>query len=115
MAVKVMTPVKGEVNKVTGFAFEAADVASDGLQFTLPKMSDEYVVVLVQNTGGSEYDITVKAPTNGSYAAASGDETYKVAAGGFAIFRFESARWANNDGTLLLVPGNAAVKAAVLY
>lgn len=115
MAAKEMTPVKGVLNKVTTFAFEAATNAADGLQFKLPKMSDEYVVVLVQNTGTSAYDITVKAPTKGSYAAASGDETHNLAAGEFAIFRFESARWANNDGTLLLVPGNAAVKAAVLY
>lgn len=115
MAVKNMTPLKGVVNKVTKFAFEAATAAGDGLQFKLPRMSDEYVVLLVQNTGASAYDFTVKKPTNGSYAAAAGDETINLAAGEFAIFRFESARWANNDGTIVCVPGNVAVKAAVLY
>ena len=72
-------------------------------------------MVLVQNTGASAYDITVKAPVSGSYAAASGDLTHNLAAGEFAVFRFESAKWANRDGTILLVPGNAAVKAVVLY
>ncbi len=116
MAVKVMTPVKGEVNKITSFAFEAATTAKDGLQVTLPRATDEYVVVLVHNTDAANaYDFTVKAPTKGSYAASDSDETHNVAAGAFAIFRFESARWANNDGTMLFVPANAAVKAAVLY
>lgn len=115
MAVKAMTPVKGELNKVTKFAFEAASVAADGLVFTLPRMSDEYVVVLVQNTGGSAYNFTVKAPTKGSYAASSSDEVFSLGAGEFGVFRFESAKWANNDGTINLVPGNAAVTAVVLY
>lgn len=116
MAVKVMTPVKGEVNKITGFAFEAATTAKDGLQVQLPRASDEYVVVLVQNTDAANaHDFTVKAPANGSYAASDSDETHNLAAGAFAIFRFESARWADKDGTMLFVPANAAVKAAVLY
>lgn len=116
MAVKVMTPVKGEVNKITDFAFEAASAVADGLQVTLPKTSDEYVVVLVQNTDAANaHNFTVKAPTKGSYAASDSDETKSVAAGAFAIFRFESARWANNDGTMLFKPDNVAVKAVVLY
>ena len=115
MAVKNMTPVKGIVNKITKFAFEAASAAADGFKFKMPRMSDEYVVLLVHNTADTAYDFTIKKPTNGSYAAAAGDETYNLAAGEFAIFRFESARWANNDGTIVCVPKNVAVKAAVLY
>ncbi len=115
MAEKEMTPIKGELNKFTEFAFEAATAAADGFKFKLPRKSDEYVIVLVQNSGASAYGITVKAPTKGSYAASSSDETHSLAAGKFAILRFESARWANNDGTLDLVPENTAVKAAVLY
>lgn len=115
MAVKNMTPIKGEVNKLTGFAFEAATVAADGMKFQLPRKSDEYVVVVIHNTATAEHSFTVKAPTKGSYAAATSDETIKVAAGAFAFFRFESARYANTDGTVLCVPENVAVKAAVLY
>ena len=116
MAVKNMTPIKGVVNKLTGFAFEAAEVAADGMKFQLPRKSDEYMVVVVHNTSAdTAYDFTVKAPTKGSYAAASSDETHELAAGEFAFFRFESARYANTDGTVLFVPENVAVKAAVLY
>lgn len=115
MAVKEMTPVKGELNKVTKFAFEAADSAADGFVFTLPRMSDEYVVVLVQNTGSGAGSITVKKPTKGSYFASASDEVHELAAGEFGIFRFESAKWANNDGTILCVPSAATVKAVVLY
>lgn len=115
MAVKNMTPVKGNLNKITEFSFEAATVASDGLSFVLPKMSDEYVIVLLQNTDAAPHNVSIKAPVNGSYFAADADETHQLPAGGYAIFRFESARWANRDGSITIVPENAAVKATVLY
>lgn len=115
MAVKDMTPVKSNVNEITKFAFEAADVATDGLRFKLPKVTEEYLVVIVANTGTSAYDVALKAPTAGSYAAASSDQVLELGAGEHAIIRIESARYANNDGTVVLVPENVAVKAAVLY
>ena len=115
MAVKEMTPVKGNVNEITKFAFEAAEVASDGLMFKLPRVTEEYLVVVVTNTGGSAYDVALKAPTKGSYAAATSDKVLNLAAGEYAVIRIESARYANNDGTVVLVPGDVAVKAAVLY
>ena len=116
MAVKEMTPVKGVLNKFTEFAFEAASAASDGFKFKLPQANDEYVVVLVTNTdNAAAHNITVKKPVKGSYYASSSDETYALPAGSFAILRFESARIANNDGTICLVPDNTAVQAVVLY
>lgn len=115
MAVMEMTPVKGELNKVTPFAFETATAAADGFKFKLPRMTDEYVIVLVQNTGTGAGTFTVKKPTKGSYFASGGDETFNLGAGEFGIFRFESAKWANNDGTINCVPGATTVKAVVLY
>lgn len=115
MAATKMSPVKGELNKVTPFAFATASAPADGFEFTLPRASDEYVVVLVQNTGSGAGTFTVKKPENGSYYAAAADETFSLAAGEFGIFRFESAKWANHDGTIKCVPSAATVKAAVLY
>lgn len=115
MAVKEMTPVKGELNRITTIAMEAANDASTGFVFNLPRMSDEYVVVLVHNTASAAHNFTIKKPTNGSYFASASDETRNLAAGELAIFRFESAKWANNDGTITCIPANVAVKAAVLY
>ena len=115
MAVKEMTPVKGELNRITPITLEAASDAASGMVFTLPRMSDEYVIVLVHNTANAAHDFTIKKPTNGSYFASASDETRNLAAGELAIFRFESAKWANNDGTINCVPANGAVKAAVLY
>lgn len=115
MAVKDMTPVKGVLNGFTKVALEAASVATDGMKFQLPRASDEYVIVLVQNTAASAYNITVKKPEKGSYYASASDEVYNLAAGEIAVFRFESAKWANNDGTIVCVPENVAVKAAVIY
>lgn len=115
MAVKKMTAVKGDLNKITEFAFEAATTASDGLSIVLPA-SDEYVVILIQNTSAdTAYDITLKKPTKPSYAGATADVTHELGAGEFAIIRVESARYANTDGTVLLIPENVAVKAVTLY
>ena len=115
MAVMAMTPIKGELNKVTKFAFEAASAPADGFQFKLPRMTDEYVIVLVQNSGSGAGTFTVKKPTKGSYFASASDAVHELAAGEFGIFRFESAKWANNDGTINCVPSAATVKAVVLY
>lgn len=115
MAVKELTPVKGKLNKVTDFAFEAASKASDGFQVKLPRTADQHVIVLVHNSGAEDAKFTVKKPESGSYYAACCDEVHEVSAGGFGIFRFENAKWANRDGTMLFVPENVAVKAAVLY
>lgn len=115
MAVKEITPVKGELNKITPITMEAANDTTTGMVFTLPRTTDEYVVVLVHNTASAAQDFTIKKPTNGSYFASASDETHNLAAGEIAIFRFESAKWANNDGTINCVPANVAVKAAVVY
>lgn len=115
MAVFELTPVKGDVNKITKFAFEAATAASDGVVVTLPKVTEEYLVILVQNTGTGAGTIKLKAPTTGSYAATSSDEELSLAAGEFAQIRIESARFANHDGTINLVPSATTVKVAVLY
>lgn len=114
MAVTDITPVKGVLNKITEFAFVAASSATDGMKFVMPRTGDEYVVVLVHNSGSAAYDFTVKKPTAGSYAAAGADETHNLSAGEFAMFRLETAKWANRDGTISMLPSNVAVKAAVL-
>lgn len=115
MAVKELTPVKTPVNVITKFTPEAATTASDGMVFKLPKVTEEYLVVVLQNTGTSPYDVTLKAPTKGSYAAATSDVKVNLAANELALLRIESARYANTDGTVKIVPANAAVKASVLY
>lgn len=115
MAKKVMTAIKADFNKITKVDFETATAANDGFELKL-KGSDEYVVILVQNThASSAYDITVKAPENGSYAASDEDLTRKLEAGEIAVIRVESAVYANTDGTITLIPENVAVKASVIY
>lgn len=109
-----ITPVKCEVNKLTKLSAVASD--TKGMEFTLPRCSDEYIVVLVQNSdAAAAHGFTVKAPENGSYCAADSDETIQLAAGETAIFRFESARFADNNGKIACVSDNAAVKVAVIY
>lgn len=114
MANTKITPVKGEINKLTKIATVAA--STEGMEFKLPRTSDEYVVVLAQNTDtANAHSFTVKAPTKGSYCASDSDETISLAAGETAIFRFESARFANNDGTVVCLADNAKIAVAVIY
>lgn len=115
MAVKEVTPVKGEVNQITKFAFAAPTTASDGFVFKMPKMTEEYVVIVVQNSGNAAAKLTLKKPETGSYAASGSDEELQLGAGEFAQVRIESARFANNDGTVRIVGATADVKIAVLY
>lgn len=114
MAKTVMTPVKAEYNAITKVTYEAATTPSHGLEYKLSG-NDESTFVLVTNTGTGAGSISVKAPTKGGYAAATSDLSLSLAAGETAVIRVESARYANNDGTILLAPSVADVKAAAIY
>lgn len=113
MANSKITPVKCEVNTLT--KIEPIAASTEGMEFKLPRTSDEYVVALVQNTDTAAHTFTVKAPANGSYCASDSDETISLASGETAIFRFESARFANNDGTVVCLADNAKIVVAVIY
>ena len=112
MAKKTMTPVKAGYNAITKVAYETA-TANDGFELKL-KSTDELTVILVTNSDTAAKTITVKAPTKGSYAAASSDLSLSLAAGDTAVIRLESAKYANNDGTVLLIPEATTVKAVVV-
>ncbi len=114
MANLQINPVKGEIN--TLIKFKAVASSTEGMEFKLPRTSDEYVVILAENTDSANaHTFTVKAPANGSYCAAGSDETVSLTAGETVMFRFESARFANNDGTVVCVADNAKVVVAVIY
>ena len=115
MAKKDMTPIKADFNEITKVTLEAATTAADGMGFKLPA-SDEYVVILVENTDASTSGtISVKVPTNGGYAAATSDLSATLAAGDKAVIRIESAKYADNLGNILLVPSATSIKACVIY
>lgn len=113
MAIKTMTPVKAGYNAITKVAYEAATVANDGFEVKL-KSNDEITFILVNNADSATKKITVKAPTKGSYASASSDMELSLSAGETAVIRIESARYANTDGTVVLIPESTNVKAVVV-
>lgn len=114
MAKKVMSPIEAKYNTITKVAFESATAVADGFELKL-KGSDEYALVIVTNGDTTAKKITVKAPTNGSYAAADSDLELSLSAGENAVIRLESARYANNDGTIILIPESTNVKAVAIY
>lgn len=114
MAVKEVESQKAEFNEATVIETVAATVAADGFVFIL-KESDEYTFILIENTSATtSATVNVKAPTNGSYAAADTDISVELAAGKKAIVRFESAKYANTDGTVKIIPSSTDVKVAVV-
>lgn len=115
MAVKELTGVKAPYNEATSIAFEVATAADDGFKYKL-QGSDEYTLFVVQNAHASAAKtITVKAPTNGGYAATDTDLVKSISAGEFAVIRVESARFANNDGTIKLIPESTDVEVVAIY
>lgn len=115
MAVKKITCKKTPFNEITKVAFETATSVNDGFKFKMPS-SDEYVVILVKNTEASAAKkIAVKAPSNGGYAASTSDLELSLSAGEIAVVRIESARYANNNGEVILIPEATTVQATVIY
>lgn len=93
----------------------AVDV-TDGIRFDCKNYPNERLMFLVKNTEASEAkDITVVKPSNGGYAAADEDiDLEDLAAGNEAVIWVETAKYANNDGSIVLKGGSANVKAVAV-
>lgn len=90
--------------------------ATDGIKFNVKRYSNERFYILFKNTEASTAkDIKVLKPTNGGYAAADTDLSVSLAAGGVGGAWVETARYANNDGTIVCAGGSANVKAVIIY
>lgn len=113
MAKKTIENQKAEFNKITKISPVAATTAADGFEINLSE-SDEYTVFFAENTGTAAGTIKVKAPTSGSYAATDTDLSKSLAAGEKAVIRIESARFANNDGTVIIIPSSTDIKVAAI-
>lgn len=113
MAKKTMTPVEAKYNAITKVAFETATAAADGFEVKFNR-KDEYAFIVV-NGGSAGGTIKVKAPTNGGYAAASSDLSLSLSANEVAVIRLESAKYCNNDGTIVLIPSATTVTAVAVY
>lgn len=84
---------------------------TSGIVFdTKGKKNDDIVLIATNANASAAKDVTIKAPTKGSYAAADSDLTLSLAAGGVAIARISTAKYANNDGTIVITGGSADVK-----
>ena len=84
---------------------------TDGIKFNLKGVKNDYLLLVAVSEEASEAkDVTIKAPTNGSYAAADADLTLSLAAGGVAVARISTAKYLNNDGTLIITGGSTNIK-----
>lgn len=118
-----MAVAQGPVLKVVpddGFK-KIAPVAvsvADGILFSQPAegMRDDDIVIIAQNTHATDAKtVTLKAPTDGNYAASDRDLTISLAAGEIATSRIESARYCNRDGSFLVKGSSTDIKVQVIY
>lgn len=91
--------------------------ATAGIVFNVKNYSNERLFLIFKNTEASTAkDVVIKKPTNGGYAAADTDLTISsLAAGGVAGAWVETAKYANQDGTIVCTGGSANVKAVAIY
>ena len=88
----------------------AAD-ASAGIKFDCRSYANERVMFIAKNEEASTAKaVTVCKPTNGGYAASDEDLTLNLAAGTEAVIWVETAKYANNDGSIIIKGGSANVK-----
>lgn len=84
---------------------------TDGIEFNLKGVKNDYLLLIAISEEASDAkEVTIKAPTNGSYAAADADLTLSLAAGGMAVARISTAKYLNNDGTLVVTGGSTNIK-----
>ncbi|MCQ2087692.1 MAG: hypothetical protein MJZ37_06460 [Bacilli bacterium] len=115
MAITSVTPIKAKLNGFKKYTLTAASSASDGFNFQTKGLGDEIIVVVAANTHASAAKkITVKKPSKAGYASVTADDELSLAAGETAFLRIETAKVANTDGTVVLIPESTDVKIAVL-
>ena len=85
--------------------------ATDGIEFNLKGVKNDYLLLIaISEEASNAKEVTIKAPTNGSYAAADADLTLSLAAGGMAVARISTAKYLNNDGTRVVTGGSTNIK-----
>lgn len=101
--------------KALGTNLVAVDTTA-GIKFDCKDYPNGRLMFIFQNTEASAAkDIKVLKPTNGGYAAASADLVVEdLAAGAVAVAHVETAKYANNDGSIYCLGESANVKVAAV-
>ncbi len=103
-------------NTLKSLESDLTAMTSDGIVFDVKGLSNERAYIIFKNGGNAAVTTKVLKPTNGGYAAADADLTISsLAAGGVAGAWVETAKYANQDGTIVGTGGSANVKAVAIY
>ena len=116
MAIANGNCIKCNFNEIKELTLVAPTAVADGVKFSVPKDAKiEHMVLVAQNTGDAAKTVTVKAPTDGGYAATDTDLSLSIAAGGIAIIKIESARYFNKDNSVIVTSNATTTKVALAY
>ena len=114
MAYKELTPVKRNVNTFTMYELVSSSGSQGGFTLKAPRTSDENILIIAQNSGSGKVTLTIKKPETGSYAAACEDLSYELDTLDTGIFTFESAKWANRDGSINIAVSSTMLQLAAM-
>lgn len=85
--------------------------ATDGIKFDCKKYPNERIMFIISNEEASAAkDVKILKPATGGYAATDEDLVLSLAAGAQAVAFVESAKYANNDGSIVLAGGSTNIK-----
>lgn len=106
--------IKNEIKSVDS-ELVAVD-ATEGLKFDCKEYSNDRLMFIIENTHASAAKkASIKAPTKGGYAAEDVDLELNIEAGKKAVAFVETARYANTDGSIVIIGASTDIKAVAVY
>lgn len=87
-----------------------------GNTYTLQARDEDVVIVAINTSADTAYDVRVNAPANPNYAGKDvNDIVEELAFGNVAIINVESAKYVDQTGKINIVAEHADVKLAIFY
>lgn len=101
-------------NEIVAKALVSGDV--DGNHYSLQVNDEKTVIIAINTSADTAYDLTVKEALKPNYAGKDvGDLIKEIPFGEIALISVESARYADQTGKINIDVENAAIKLAVFY
>lgn len=105
-------------NEISAVATDLVALTSttDGIVFDCKKYANDRLMFIIMNSHATAAkDAKILKPSNGGYAAEDTDLTIDdIAAGAYAVAYVETARYANNNGTIVITGESTDIKAVAV-
>lgn len=105
--------LNNEISALGSSNLVAVTSTTDGIKFDCKNYPNDRLMFVITNAHASTAkDAKILKPSNGGYAAIDADlEIADIAAGGYAVAYVETAKYANNDGSIVITGESTDIKA----